>query len=133
MFLQGALAGSRCKFICEGQCCSSTGARRESATTDSNMRVWLGGCALDFALPQQRLGSPQLFRFLVPEDRQSYERDGDDPENDVFGAVFFFLFSHKCSTAYMKCCFKCSSDVVLGTALRVLIPRTLWAGASCSP
>ena len=31
----------------------------------------------------------------VPEDRQSHQRDGDDPQNDVFAAVFFFFLGHK--------------------------------------
>src|ERR1700756_680611 len=64
----------------------------------------------------------KLSRFLVPEDRQSHQGDSDDPENDVFSPVFFFLFSHRCSTAYLKSWFKCSSNFPQGHDLTVLIP-----------
>lgn len=38
--------------------------------------------------------------LLVPEDRQRNQRDGDDPQNDVFAAVFFFFFCHKKSVQH---------------------------------
>ena len=39
--------------------------------------------------------SRNLSRLLVPVDRQSHEGDSDNPEHDIFRAIFFFLFSHK--------------------------------------
>src|ERR1700756_456487 len=76
---------------------------------------------------------PRLSRFLVPEDRQSHQGDGDDPENDVFSPVLFFLFSHRCSTAYLKSWFKCCSDFPEGCAFTVSIPQRQRAHAACSP
>lgn len=64
--------------------------------------------AKEYALFGRR--SKTLSRLLVPVDRQSYQGDCDDPEDDVFGAILFFGFSHKRSTAYLKSCFKCRSD-----------------------
>src|SRR5260370_22283184 len=72
---------------------------------------------------ESKRSPPKLFWFLVPEDRQSHQSDGDDPEDDIFSPVFFFLFSHKCSTAYLKSWFKCCSDFPAGSAFMVLIPQ----------
>lgn len=77
--------------------------------------------------------SPKLSRFLIPEDRQRDQGDRDDPENDVFGAILFFLFSHRCSTAYLKSWFKCCSDFPTGHAFMVLILRLQRELAVCSP
>lgn len=51
-----------------------------------------------------------LSRLLVPEERERNQGNGDDPEHDVFSAIFFFRFGHRRSTAYMKLWFKCRSD-----------------------
>ncbi len=76
---------------------------------------------------------PRLFRFLVPEDRQSHQGDSDDPEDEIFSPVLFSLFSHKCSTAYLKSWFKCSSDFQAGYAITVLIPQRQRVLAAYSP
>src|SRR5579863_1958890 len=52
----------------------------------------------------------RLLRLLVPEDRKSDQENGDNPEHDIFSAIFFLGFGHKRSTAYMKPWFKCCSD-----------------------
>src|ERR1035441_4827896 len=57
------------------------------------------------ALHRTRRFEEKLPRLHVPEDRQPYEDDGDDPQNDVFTAVLFFC--HRRSTAHLKFWFKC--------------------------
>jgi hypothetical protein len=51
------------------------------------------------------IGRGKLPRLHVPEDCQSNQGYRDNPEHDVFAAVFFFC--HRGSTAHLKSQFKC--------------------------
>jgi len=64
-----------------------------------------------------------LFRLLVPEDREGDQGDGNDPEDDVFGAILFFFLRHKRSTAYMKSSFKCRFEFPGVSGLKARMPR----------
>ncbi len=72
-----------------------------------------------------------LSRLSVPEDRHGHQKCRDDPKNDIFRGIFLFLFSHKCSTAYMKPCFKSRREFVSQHCFTVLIPLSGMA-AVCS-
>jgi hypothetical protein len=47
-------------------------------------------------LPSRLRG--KLSRLHVPEDCQGHQRDRDDPQNDVFTAVFFFCHEKEYTT-----------------------------------
>lgn len=63
-----------------------------------------------YHLSTETVGPPGLFGLLIPEDRQCDQGNRDDPEDDIFSAIFLFGFSHKRNTAYMKSGFKCCSE-----------------------
>src|SRR5438309_7533786 len=69
---------------------SIRGARNRSATDGSGCSAVVGRITKG----RLRLG------LLVPEDRQRKQRNGDNPENNVFTAVLFFC--HRGTKAYLK-------------------------------